>query len=104
MLYELKMSSNTMQATKKHLLYKKWNHSWSLYINQIVQEILLKLQELQWSGDSEAVFQAIVANLASSNLTVQRALSLSWLLQKHHGLPNFASHYQNIQELLTCSS
>ena len=52
------------------------------------------------SEDSEAVLQAIEANLVNStqacHLTVQCGSSPSQTRQKHPELVNYASHYQNI--------
>ena len=48
-LYEFKLGYNA-EATKDILSCEKWSCSWSQYGNQIVEEILLKLQESQLLG------------------------------------------------------
>ena len=40
----------TLWKRQKHLLYKRWSHSWSQYSNQMVQESSPGLQEPQQSG------------------------------------------------------
>ena len=57
--------------------------------------------------DSKALLLAIEANLTSGtwtlHLTVQCGLSPSQPWQKHPGIPNYASCYQNIAKILTHS-
>ena len=48
MLYKFESGYNATEATKN--MSKKWRHSWSQYSNQMVQEILLRLQVTQWSS------------------------------------------------------
>ena len=113
MLYEFELGHN--RSNKKHLLYKRC--SWLQYSNQIVEEILLSLQEPQWSGrpkivDFEALLQTIEANLGvvlweyQVNMEFQ---GLVWFVtsqteKKHLELPNFATCNQNIARFLIPST
>ena len=109
MLYEFKLSHNTMEASnQKYFLYESWKYSWLQYNNLKVEEISHGLQEL-WQvrpkNDSKTGFQTIETNLSSStwvqHLTVQYGTHCHDLGKKHQLLLNCVSHYQNIAKLLT---
>ena len=51
LIWEFMLSKFEYRSNQKHLLYERWRYNWSLYSNQMVQEILpLEWQELQWPG------------------------------------------------------
>ena len=92
---EFKVGHNYEEATKNICCAKRWRRSWSQYSDQMVQEILLRLQGPYHNAGSsrsktvgsKPMLAIIVVNLVSSTWTVSGELviftSLSWWIKPH---------------------
>ena len=84
MLYEFKLSHNTMKATKKYLLWQR--HSWSQCCKRWLKKFYFGCKEPQWSGlglgspkimNSKSILRAIEVNAVCSSKSVSNKLGIS---------------------------